>query len=212
LNLQQDLVRSEKKVNVREVVVDSAISDVVFPGIGDNKSIVLTTKSGRLYRTKNDGINWKDLTGDAEFKEAAGPADANGNTTSGEVSIASVEVHKHDANVVMAQGQHMVHFISDSGGESWRMLKQRATIHKIIFHPTRSHWLLLRSWTDGCKKTQNDIKESQDKGACNHMLFVSRDLGLSFSLVSTYVVQFNWGSTTHNQEDRIYYSHFRQKT
>lgn len=125
------------------------------------------------------------------------------------MSIARIEVHSQDPNIILAQGTQMLHFISDDAGKSWRTLKQRATIHKIIFHPTKPRWLLLSSWTDGCK---GNLRESDDSGACNHMLFASRDLGKSFSLVHSYIVQFSWGSTSKQQEDRIYFSHFREKT
>jgi len=41
------------------------------------------------------------------------------------------------------------------------------------------------------------------------MLYVTTDLGKTYSKVSTHVVQFSWGQTGHH--DRIYFSHFKNK-
>jgi hypothetical protein len=44
------------------------------------------------------------------------------------------------------------------------------------------------------------------------MLYITKDGGRTFQLISNYVVQFSWGDKSHKQEDRIYFSHFRSKT
>ncbi|CAK0809203.1 unnamed protein product [Prorocentrum cordatum] len=50
-----------------------------------------------------------------------------------------------------------------------------------------------------------------DNEPCNHMLYITKDLGKTFHLVTSYVVQFSWGDVSHEQQDRIYYTHFREK-
>jgi hypothetical protein len=46
---------------------------------------------------------------------------------------------------------------------------------------------------------------------CQHLLYMTHDSGMTFSLIASYVVQFNWGDVSHHQQDRIYFTHFRMK-
>merc|ERR1719440_2383891 len=85
-----------------------------------------------------------------------------------------------------------------------------------MFHKTRPKWALLSSWTDACEGTKSKASasdsEADDAGPCNHMLYLTKDLGRTFTLVTSYVVQFSWGASDKGQQDRIYFTHFRQKT
>eukprot|EP00971_Amphidinium_carterae_P143826 2850199-Amphidinium_carterae.1 len=45
---------------------------------------------------------------------------------------------------------------------------------------------------------------------CSTHLYATRDLGVTYSLIQTHVVQFSWGSSKHR--NRIYYTEFIDKT
>ena len=42
------------------------------------------------------------------------------------------------------------------------------------------------------EKGGDEDSKKKDSGPCNHMLFVTKDLGKTFTLVTSYVVQFAW--------------------
>ncbi|CAE8665142.1 unnamed protein product, partial [Polarella glacialis] len=111
-------------------------------------------------------------------------------------------------------GTKRTNFLSTNKGDTWKKIRQRASIHTVIFHKTRPKWLLMSTWTNSCDKKaakkDTDAKE-EDDGPCNHMLYLTKDLGKTFTLVSSYVVQFSWGDSSQKQEDRVYFTHFRNK-
>ncbi|KAF8818378.1 putative sortilin [Cardiosporidium cionae] len=84
--------------------------------------------------------------------------------------------------------------------------KNIIVFHSWMFHPTKPKWSLLAGISDECYQS-----ESSNSSNCNRRLFITKDLGRTISLVSNYVVQFNWGDVKHSQEDRIYYSRHRSQ-
>lgn len=203
-----------KKVSVKEVVFDSSIADIQW--LGENHlTVLLQTTKGRLYRSTNGGDNWNDIT-DSMRVEMPGIAESNQPS----ITVDSMSISPAEKNTVMVSGTKRNHFISNDGGATWRRIRQKASIHTFMFHKTRPKWALLSSWTDACDSqkakaprpdTDDDSVDDDEKGPCNHMLYITKDLGRTFSLVTSYVVQFSWGSKEMNQQDRIYFTHFRQK-
>mmetsp|Transcript_24086 Transcript_24086/g.75500 ORF Transcript_24086/g.75500 Transcript_24086/m.75500 type:complete len:904 (+) Transcript_24086:63-2774(+) len=217
------LTESAKKVEVKETSLDSAVADIQW--LGDNQRTVLVqTKRGRLYRSTNGGETWNDIT----EKFVVDSADGR--------SIVVDKMIKSPASpdTILVAGTRRSHFLSTNGGETWRRLKQKATIHTFLFHKKRSKWALLSTWTDACetrpKTKKKKSKKSDDdddggdnddgkdeeadeepEGPCSHILYITKDMGRTFTQVASYVVQFSWGDASHDQEDRIYFSHFRQK-
>ncbi|CAL1152093.1 unnamed protein product [Cladocopium goreaui] len=196
-----------KKVSVKEVVFDSAVSDIQWLG-EDRKTVITQTAKGRLYRSTNGGETWNDIT---DFFKVDVPG------SSPQPFVAeSMTKSPADPNTILVSGNRKTNFISSSRGSSWKKLRQKSQIHTVIFHKTRPTWLLLSTWTSTCnkKKDSNSAPEPPEDGGgpCNHQLFLSKDLGKTFSLVQNYVVQFSWGDPTMNQQDRIYFTHFRKKT
>lgn len=196
-----------KKVSVKEVVFDSAVSDIQWLG-EDQKTVITQTAKGRLYRSTNGRETWNDIT---DFFKVDVPG------SSPQPFVAeSMTKSPADPNTILVSGNRKTNFISSSRGSSWKKLRQKSQIHTVIFHKTRPTWLLLSTWTSTCnkKKDSNSAPEPPEDGGgpCNHQLFLSKDLGKTFSLVQNYVVQFSWGDPTMNQQDRIYFTHFRKKT
>jgi len=193
-----------KKVSVKEVTVDSAVVDIKWLG-ADHLTVLLQTTKGRLYRSTNGGDTWNDIT------EAL--KDVTQSSMTPPIVVDQITTSPADPNTVMVAGTKRNHFISLNGGETWRRIRQRATIHTFMFHKTRPKWALLSSWSDGCEssKVRKEPGEDLDDGPCNHMLYLTKDLGRTFTLVTSYVVQFSWGTAEMGQQDRIYFTHFRQK-
>jgi len=195
-----------KKVSVKEVVFDSSIVDIQWLA-KDHKTVLVTTSKGRLYRSTNGGDKWNDITDQLKVDIPGAPADAQE-----QIIVESVKSSPVDKNVVMVVGTKRNHFISINAGETWRRVRQRSTIHTWLFHKKKANWALLSTWTDACSAKRRSSSSSEDSsGPCNHMLYITKDLGRTFTLVTSYVVQFSWGDPEHRQQDRIYFSHFRQK-
>lgn len=197
-----------KKVAVKEVVFDSAVADIQWLG-PDQKTVLVQTSKGRLYRSTNGGEKWNDITDQLKTQ----PADEGGGES---IVVDHITKSPADANTVLVAGTQRTHFISQNGGETFRRVKQKANIHTFIFHKTRPKWALLSTWTTACESKKglsksDDDEDSPAEGPCNHMLYITKDMGKTFNLVTSYVVQFSWGDPAHEQQDRIYFTHFREK-
>lgn len=107
-------------------------------------------------------------------------------------------MHEKDRNSVLAIGEKKNHFVSSDAGATWRKIVSKNKIRHMFFHPTRPKWLLVTSFTEDCKKEK---REKYD--VCAHMAWITKDLGYSFQLIDTYVVQVSWGSQAHGQEDWV---------
>ncbi|CEL94476.1 unnamed protein product, partial [Vitrella brassicaformis CCMP3155] len=201
-------VSGQKKVSVTEVSVDSAVEDIQWGG-ADHSVVFLKTTKGRLYRSTDSGKQWNDITNSLVLSETEPGAPATA------ITVDSMLLNPVDKNIVLVVGTKHSHFISNDAGRTWRRLKQRVPIHSWQFHPTQPHWALLSAWSDQCHTASEPAKTAAggaatDK-ACNHMLYVTKDLGVQFHLVSSYVVQFSWGDVKHNQQNWIYFTHHRTK-
>eukprot|EP00922_Rhytidocystis_sp_ex-Travisia-forbesii_P011736 GHVS01017475.1.p1 GENE.GHVS01017475.1~~GHVS01017475.1.p1 ORF type:complete len:935 (+),score=103.33 GHVS01017475.1:271-3075(+) len=183
---------AQKKVSVTEVTVDSSVEDIQWAG-ADHRTVLLKTHSGRLYRSQDAG---KQLT------EITGQLTGGGLGPTTPVTVDSILVSPVEKNIVLVVGSKRNHFISEDSGSTFRRVQHSSAIHSWIFHPLKPRWALLSAWTDACFTTT-----AATSAGCNHLLYVTRDMGQSFSLISSYVVQFSWGDRTLSQEDRIYFTH-----
>merc|ERR1712110_1292519 len=60
----------------------------------------------------------------------------------------------------------------------------------------------------GCDKSLKSGED--DEGPCNHILFLTKDLGKTFQQITSYVVQFAWGPDS--KKDTVFFTAFRQKS
>lgn len=209
-------VNADKKVGVKENLFDSVVADIKWFA-QDHRIVLCNTVRGRLYRSTDAGVNWKDITssikGD-DMKEASSPSQSQ------ELVVHKIIASPSDKNVLMIVGSEREHYVSADAGAKWTKLKIKSNIHTFIFHPRRPRWALLSAWTDSCEHSNRRKKKDADKppgwfedlGPCQHTLYITKDMGRSFTPVISYVVQFGWGDIKHNQEDRIYFTHFRKKS
>eukprot|EP00927_Polykrikos_kofoidii_P066198 TRINITY_DN61841_c0_g1_i1.p1 TRINITY_DN61841_c0_g1~~TRINITY_DN61841_c0_g1_i1.p1 ORF type:complete len:870 (-),score=172.66 TRINITY_DN61841_c0_g1_i1:108-2717(-) len=187
-----------KKVAVKETTVDSTIEDIVWLG-NDHQTVLMLTKRGRLYKSSNGGDSWTDFT-----DSLLGPGQ-------GTLFADNLVASPSDKNTALITGSKRHHFITTDRGATWRQIKQKSTVHTFIFHKTRPKWALISTWTEACDQKVSRLKGKDDPGPCSHMLYLTKDMGRTFSLVASYIVQFAWGPQTGHQQDRIYFTHFRNK-
>ena len=160
---------------------------------------------GRLYRSENSGDSWKDIS---DSILAAAHQNAQAHHIAESATIDGMTANPNDKSSVLISTNKLVHFMTEDSGKNWRILQHQNTIHTYLFHATKAKWGLLSSWTDAC----DHYGRSSEGGVCKHLLYMTKDGGLTFQLVASYVVQFAWGDKAHGQEDRIYFSHFRAKS
>merc|ERR1719401_925869 len=58
-----------KQVSVKEVVFDSAVSDIQWLG-ADQKTVLVQTSKGRLYRSTTGGDKWNDISDQLRFDDS----------------------------------------------------------------------------------------------------------------------------------------------
>jgi len=193
----------ERKVMITETSFDSTIESIKWAG-HDRRTVLLRTLKKRLYRSDNAGKDWTEITSHLIGDEESGGAS---------MLVDSVVVSSVQPSIVLVVGSHHTHFISEDAARTFRRLKQRTPIHSWVFHPKRPTWALLSTWPDSCKEKRGQAITlvTGDASPCVHMLYVTKDLGRTFELVTAYVVQFSWGDVKSGHFDRIYVTSWRHK-
>lgn len=198
-----------------EVSFDSHIEDIQWCG-SDHRTILLKTRRGRLYRSKDGGRTWVEITDLLKTSETptstASPASAVV-TDAPAVAVDSVMVSPVDKNVVVVVGTKSNHFVSEDSAATFRRIKYKDTIHNLHFHPTNRSFALASTWSPACysKTPTQKGQKQQASGECTHKLFITKDLGRSFSQVADYVVQFAWGDPKANTQDSIFFTQHRAR-
>lgn len=182
----------QKKVSVSEVTIDSSVEDIQWCG-NEYRTVLLKSKTGRLYRSKDSGKQWTEIT-DLLTSGSGGPL--------AQVTVESIIVSPSNKNVVAIIGNRKNHFVTEDSANTFRRVEHNFSIHSWVFHPIRPRWALASAWTDACFTPKTGTE-------CSHMLYMTRDLGQSFVPVSSYIVQFSWGDKTREQSDRIYFTHYK---
>mmetsp|Transcript_47589 Transcript_47589/g.110227 ORF Transcript_47589/g.110227 Transcript_47589/m.110227 type:complete len:856 (+) Transcript_47589:51-2618(+) len=181
-----------------EKLLKSQILDLQWLG-EDRNVVLLRTQGEHLHRSENGGETWTDLQGKFSRSGAA----SNSSTF---VPIKRLVRSAADLNTVFAEGPGEDHFVSVDSGVTWERVLHAGTLQGFLFHNTRKTWALLSCWTDGCRPSPKAGE------ICSHNLYLTKDLGKTFTLVQTHIVQFSWGKREFKQDDRVYFTHFRNKS
>merc|ERR1719379_1384487 len=133
----------KREVMVKEVVLDSAVVDIIYLG-KDHRSLLLTTKSKKLYNSPDGGQNW---------------VEATDKVADGEVQVEQILVSPVDKEVAVlkvtrkaADGKrYPCMFATENAGKAWRRIwSNRQAMHSWIFHPSERTWALASFWTGDC--------------------------------------------------------------
>merc|ERR1719276_382234 len=102
-----------RQVLVKEVVLDSAVVDIVYLG-KNHECVLITTKSQRLYRSEDSGQSWNEITDSVD---------------SGGVQVDRVIVNPTDKTIAVLQTTRMSTadkkrypyiYVSENSGKDWR--------------------------------------------------------------------------------------------
>jgi len=199
-----------------ETEFDSEVQDIQWFGV-DKNILLLHTNSGRVHRSTDHGATWSDLNG-ALITAANDPLL--------EIRIIRFQRNPVDKQVVMAMAASgkVPAFISIDAGGTWQAVNKtiagEGSFQSWQFHAKRRDWALASHWTEGCR---TDTPSSLLK-PCTHSLYLTKDLGRTWSQVAEDIVQFSWGVPPKDSpdmtvlekndltiEDRMYITQYSQK-
>jgi len=218
---------SKKEVLVKEVVLDSAVVDIVYLG-KNHECVLVTTKNKRLYFSGDSGRTWAETTEQV---------DKNSNA---QIQVERVIVNPTDKSVAVLQTQRRLRsssdtaaevggkwypyiYVTEDSGKTWRRAwGKHHGLHSWISHPTERTWALVSWWSGDCSadkvkkiekgSEEEDEEAEEEKKPCVHRLMVTKDLGKNFLQIAEYVVQFSWGSVEADQANRVYFTAYRTKS
>lgn len=82
-------------------------------------------------------------------------------------------------------GSHGINWVTNDCGRSVKALNHGRKIQEYIFHPTEKSWGLASAFSLCEDYTEEPCK-------INKELYVTKDLGLNWELLASYVIQFGW--------------------
>jgi hypothetical protein len=176
------LITCEGTVNFKLTELDSTPTNLIWCGTHRDTVLILTEKNS-VYRSDDLGFNFKKLndilqhTGKQELEEQ--------DNEIGKVS--RIIESPVDKSLVIFLGTHGINWIGEDCGRKVRALNHGRKIQEYTFHPTERNWGLASAFT---------LCEDFDDGEpCKiyKELFLTKDLGESWDLLGSYIVQFNWG-------------------
>lgn len=173
-------------VDYKSFDLDSAPRDLVWCG-STRDTVFVLTETNSLYKSEDKGFSWKKLNDIMNHtgKEQLDPDDS-------EIGKVSEIIHSPvDKNLVIFLGTHGINWVSQDCGRKIEAMNHGRKIHEFIFHPTERNWVLASAYTI-CEDFQNEPCKNFKE------IFVTKDLGDTWTLLLSYVVQFNWGVVSSN--------------
>jgi len=169
-------------VNLKLTDLDSSPINLVWCGSNRDTVLILTEKNS-VYRSDDLGFNFKKLndvlthTGQKELEEHENEI--------GKVS--RIIESPVDKSLLIFLGTHGINWIGEDCGRKVKALNHGRKIQEYLFHPTERNWGLASAYTL-CEDFQNG-----EPCKIYKELFLTKDLGESWDLLGSYIVQFSWG-------------------
>jgi len=169
-------------VNFKLTDLDSSPINLVWCGAHKETVLILTEKNS-LYRSDDLGFNFKKLndvlinTGKQELEEHE---DEIG-------KVSRIIQSPVDSSLLIFLGTHGINWIGEDCGRKVKALNHGRKIQEYVFHPTERNWGLASAFTL--------CEDFYDGEPCRiyKELFLSKDLGETWDLLGSYIVQFHWG-------------------
>lgn len=164
------LAGNTEKIQSKQLFVDSPIRETLFCGV-KKTSILILTEEFKAYRSETTGFSWKIL----EFQSA--PLE----------NLAKILQSKADFSLIALLSKVGTHYYSEDCGKTIKLLN-KTLFSQVLFHPTIKTWALASSF-DECTDFDDEICGKYK------VLYVTKDLGETWTAISTDIVQFSWGIT-----------------
>jgi hypothetical protein len=170
-------------VDFKSFDLDSTPRDIVWCG-STRDTVFVLSETNSLYRSDDKGFSWKKLN-DIMINTGKEQLDPEENEIG---KVQEIIISPVDKNLVIFLGTHGINWVSQDCGRKIEALNHGRKIHEFIFHPTERNWVMASAFTI-CEDFKNE--------PCRNFkeVFVTKDLGDTWTLLLSYVVQFNWGIT-----------------
>mmetsp|Transcript_113889 Transcript_113889/g.317116 ORF Transcript_113889/g.317116 Transcript_113889/m.317116 type:complete len:956 (-) Transcript_113889:154-3021(-) len=225
--LHGDANNDQKQVVVKEVVLDSAVVDIVYLG-KNHECVLVTTKSKRLYYSQDSGQSWNEITSKIETSGSAQIQVERIIVSPTDKAVAVLQTNRRsrassdadDPSSSTSNGKWWPYvYVTEDSGQNWRRAwGKHHGLHSWIAHPTERSWALVSWWSGDCNTAKSTAKkdeeeeQEEDRKPCVHRLMFTKDLGRNFLQLAEYVVQFSWGSSTIDQTNRVYFTAYKTKS
>jgi len=173
-------------VDYKSFDIDSTPKDLVWCG-STRDTVFVLTETNSLYRSDDKGFTWKKLN-DILMNTGKDQLDPEDNEIG---KVTEIILSPVDKNLIIFLGTHGINWVSQDCGRKIEALNHGRKIHEFIFHPTERNWVLASAYT-----ICDDFKNEPCKNFKE--IFVTKDLGDTWNLLLSYVVQFGWGITGQN--------------
>lgn len=170
-------------VNFKFTDIDSPAMELVWCGSSKDTLLILSEKSS-LYRSDDKGFSFRKLndilthTGKEELEEKENEI--------GKVS--KILESPVDKSLLIFLGTHGINWIGEDCGKKIKALNQGRKIQEFQFHPTERDWGLATAFT-----LCEDFTEGEPCRIYKE-LYITKDLGINWHHLGSYVHQFSWGS------------------
>lgn len=157
----------EEKIQYKQSEISSGIETVYYCG-GKTGTIIIITEDRTLYRSENSGNSWKEI-----------PEPTKG------WKLKRLTASKADNKLIGLLGKQGTNMYSEDCGKTLRSLNFDKVIEAFQFHPSFKNWALALS--------QGECGEDEESCAKGKVLYLTKDLGETWTMLSENVMQFSWG-------------------
>jgi len=183
-----------QEISSQEHALDGPVEDIQW---ADLQNVFVITRMGTLYHSDNGGRTF---------------VNQMSRIPDGMHHVSSMYISEHDPHRILFTGRNKQNFHTLDMGSTFIPCPQ-IDIQDVRLHPTQKDWLLASAMAPGCNAEHEAAGEDAQ---CYKILYLSKDFGLTWSSILTYVVQFDWslpsgdmsgGATTeaHRPSDEIIY-------
>eukprot|EP01102_Stenamoeba_stenopodia_P001552 TRINITY_DN1135_c0_g1_i5.p1 TRINITY_DN1135_c0_g1~~TRINITY_DN1135_c0_g1_i5.p1 ORF type:complete len:845 (-),score=131.32 TRINITY_DN1135_c0_g1_i5:147-2681(-) len=184
---------------INKNAIDGEVETIDWFGTG-GQTVFLVTDQYTLYRSINEGqVFNNELSKMANSTKKFYPYYASG--------VRAV-YPTQDPKKIWILGFGPALWTTEDGGNTYKYTDTGLIIHRLSIHPRFTDVALAGAWTAKCY-------DRNAPGTCVHELYVTFDFGKSWSLVDTYINQWDWGmasTATSNRQSSVFYTAFPSKT
>lgn len=162
------LAVNEDKIEYKQLEIDSPISEVLYCG-AKKDTILIITDEKQAYRSENSGFSWKQISSEDKT-----------------MKVDKVIFSKADLKLVAFLGKDGKNWYSEDCGKTLKTLNYENLIEDFRFHPKMRSWGLAVSWAKCSDVSEVDCSKTR-------VLYLTKDLGSTWSPILDFVVQFAWG-------------------
>lgn len=158
----------DEKIEYKQLELDSGVDTVLYCG-GKKDTIIVVAEDRTVFRSENSGYSWKEIqVGKDGWK------------------LKRLVISKADNKLIAFLGNEGHNWYSEDCGKSLFSLNYENLMENFLFHPTMRNWGLATSLSE-CKEFDEDCISGK-------ILYITKDLGETWTVLLENIIQFSWGT------------------